>query len=89
MIEPEGCWIQGAMWLDRYGKATMSTPDAMCWCADGAIIVAGRGFHLAARQALDAAVGSIPLWNDAPTQTQINVVATMRSVADGLDRGAA
>jgi len=85
MIEPEGCWIQGAWGLDREGKVTMSA-NAVRWCADWAIAVAARDGYSPARQALKAAVGSIPIWNDAPNQTQTNVVATMRSVADKLER---
>ena len=81
LIEPEGAWVRDG--------GNLRT----CWCASEAINACGVGpgvtrMVAAAMKALMATVGLVEPWNDAPAQTQSNVVATLRSVGRELkDQG--
>jgi hypothetical protein len=93
LIEPNGCWAQGAYALDAAGKQVGSSVDrACCFCASGAIAHAS-GYPLgddAAEEAEEIAWdmlrrvigrGYIEEWNDEAGRTQAEVVAALRQAA--------
>lgn len=91
LIEPDGCWTQGAASRDASGGMGAAANKAVCWCLFGAISrVAGVRTWLEtdAFEAVRQVVGDafIP-WNDAPDRKQAEVVAALRKAAD-LVRGA-
>lgn len=84
LIEPEGAWTQGWFARDRHGhKVPTWSPDAVCWCAIGAILRAANlpSVAGAARSHIFSLVGPIPDFNDAPERTQAEVVAKLREAA--------
>lgn len=80
LIEPEGCWMQGAFGLRK----------GTCFCAVGAIraaldvpsITAAENWvDQNARKALGMDAMTIEDWNDAPGRTQAEVVSKLREAA--------
>lgn len=91
LIEPEGAWTQGAYYRDANGREIYADRrEAACFCALGAIRIAGDydasglpDLNPAAQVlegVLDTGVG-IHEWNDAPGRTQAEVVAKLREAA--------
>lgn len=89
LLTPEGAWTQGAGARDRDGRALVAPhPNAVCWCAFGAIAQVGGDnpdctsvVYRASRlldhdQKLD-----IIEWQDKHGRTQAEVVAALRSAA--------
>ena len=85
LIEPEGAWTTGADARRSDGGKTHGHDDqAICFCAEGAVIhVSGKrskhdAFQLIRRVTRSS---SIHEWNDAPERTQTEVVAKLREAA--------
>lgn len=91
LIDATG-WTQGELARNQDGDGVIeSSPDAVCFCASGAVwrasdsiadfrrrdAVAGR-----ALRALSSMVGVVPDWNDAPNRTQSEVVTALRQAAE-------
>jgi hypothetical protein len=83
LIEPEGAWTQGCYARLADGETTGSfNPDAVCWCALGAIQKTGGGRDaFSALYDMMPADGLVSPWNDAPERTQAEVVAKLREAA--------
>lgn len=90
LIEPEGAWIQGALWRDSEGRdldEDGDKSDATCWCTVGATLaVAGLTQSLKADRFFSRFLGfdfsgEVEVWNDAPERTQQEVVAKLREAA--------
>ncbi len=85
-------WTQGGMARDAAGcQVTPRDPDAVCWCALGAIL-AGRGARQHACIALSRHIGGrffgrVADWNDAAVRTAEDVASTLRACADRVERG--
>lgn len=90
LIEPEGAWTQGALARgpDGFGTESEIPPNAVCFCAEGAIQASsGRGNHSLEKRAFDALRKVLPTdfiheWNDKPCRTQAEVVAALRAAAE-------
>lgn len=88
LIEQPGKWQQHAWATNAAGEYVDDTdPDAVCFCASGAINrTAGGSFALTAAKAKDAfwdTLGEKPLrFNDAPGRTQAEVVTALRQAAE-------
>jgi len=91
LLEKPGAWTQGQMAVSKGGKVVLpGAPTAARWCAAGAmrkVAFADPGtlsnaYWLGMRQ-LSAAIGGkrITAWNDDPSRTQSEVVATLRAAA--------
>jgi len=88
-------WTQGVMARDAKGKEVpASSPDAVCWCADGAMLAASgdggiyRDGHTyrPARAASYSAFGCGPFeFNDAPNRTADEVIRALRAAADAVE----
>lgn len=100
LIEPEGAWFKGNMAAnargEEYDDAYESVaPDAVCFCAIGAIERVTGGGLLEARAIAylgkvveeRAGISIIPDWNDAPERTQHEVVAVFREAAKRAGAG--
>ena len=93
LIEPEGCWTQGAYARAAGGHVTPHRENtAVCFCAAGAIYratdaeigMSPPAIAAAFEAALDAmGVRRISEFNDAPGRTQAEVVAALRKAAKG------
>ena len=86
LIEPEGAWTRGVLARNASGNLVMPcNPEAICWCALGAIRVAGHFVQAATRSVCffrrHIGVESIEDWNDATGRTQVEVVAALRAAA--------
>ena len=87
LIEPEGAWTTDASARNQSGESvSVRNPDAVCFCALGAILRFGGGAmnaddyfgnFLQDRQNW-LAIGH---WNDAPGRTQAEVVPKLREAA--------
>jgi hypothetical protein len=84
LIEPKGNWTRLTSARDAKNRSVLAlSPDAICWCAVGAIIRA-TGFD---RPELDLvfgmwkSVGEVTVFNDAPGREQAEVVAMLREGA--------
>lgn len=83
-------WCQGHYALDDHGNPALVEDDASCFCAEGAIIAAGRtdsgSDFMETVRVLGRAIGvhesKIIAWNDAPGRTQAEVVAALRAAAE-------
>lgn len=90
LIEPEGKWTQGCSARNAEGNSASATrPDAVCWCAVGAIWCAAESHTSkladAATDELEQVLGgliAVGKWNDAPERTQAEVVAKLREAAE-------
>ncbi len=83
-------WTQGASARDSYGIGVYSgDPDAICWCAIGALAAVYGDSQDEYDQAFRRVVGVltdrlgcvypvIMQWNDAPGRTQAEVVALLK-----------
>lgn len=102
LIEPEGAWTQfvGA-WIEPIRRPedmplteegdpseglSYRSPDARCFCLDGAIWRVASGESPVARAAYERVrklVDEEPFeWNDRPERTQAEVVKALRDAAD-------
>lgn len=91
LIEPKGAWTQHDFAKDKNGEPTgYDAPDAVCWCARGAIAVVSGAttFHDVERVWINAGgylgfddYTEIESWNDADHCTQAVVVAALRRAA--------
>ena len=94
LLEKPGAWTQGAASRDAFGNSDDDNeilPDAVCWCAWGAILRVsgctkiGTGYSRKAEPAYDRLkefIGvDVPIWNDHPSRTQSEVVETLRKAA--------
>jgi hypothetical protein len=91
LIEPEGAWTQGDIARTAQGQATRpESPDAVCWCAMGALMKVDGGYPYKAIEAVEAIIrkprGLPPLrrlawFNDNKRRTQAEVVAKIREAA--------
>lgn len=88
LIEPEGCWTQGASAKNAAGQPLgaggSAGSAAVCWCMVGALLRAGM--TKMDTTALDYARRAVPatgvsMWNDAPERTQAEVVAALRKAS--------
>lgn len=84
LLTPEGSWTQGCMARDARGQLTSpGSPDAVCWCLEGAAMKVGRGLGghwVAVKPVLYQATGSNYVeWNDQEGRTH-------QEVLDLLDR---
>ena len=85
LIEPEGAWTQGVIAADADGGETGPvSPDARCWCMEGAIERVTAGYNnRAAFEAVRDYLGLhfIHEWNDEPQRTQSEAVDILRKAA--------
>lgn len=88
LIEPEGCWTQGAYARHENGNPIGPMEDnATCWCLSGAIQRIDKGSQFSrAWETFDTFVrrrghDHIAAFNDAPGRTQTEVVAALRKAA--------
>jgi hypothetical protein len=87
LIEPEGCWTQGAFARDLGGDNTTAQDiNAACWCAIGAVIRVTEGRPFLGATALRFLASTlenacIPEWNDDLRRTQSEVVSAFRKSA--------
>jgi hypothetical protein len=79
-ISPPGAWTQGYYARNAAGNPVTSTaPEAVCWCAAGAIVAGPLAWWQAATRLLSEVVGgSLADWNDEPGRTQDEVLAVYR-----------
>lgn len=85
LIEQPGKWTQGAFARDHGGDGTaFCDPDAVCWCAEGAIakVAGGCGTASSALAALGIVTGGIYSYNDAPGRMASEVASKMREAAE-------
>lgn len=83
LIEADGAWTQGSNARNaKREKVRFSAPDAICWCADGAILRI-NGEHGPANDFFCGFLGgqSVQKWNDDRRRTQGEVVAKLREAA--------
>jgi hypothetical protein len=86
LIEPEGAWSDREVAKDAAGDTVSSdNPEAVCWCALGAIWKLAREYGVKERPVVDmadkAAGMSIAAFNDDCHKTQAEVVAKLREAA--------
>lgn len=70
-------WVQGMMASDGFWEVSCEAPQALCFCASGAVFrVAPREVAYAALTLLElgAGTGSIVPWNDALGRTKAEVI---------------
>lgn len=73
-------WTQNRFARDADGKGTTSWyPEAVCWCAQGAINAAYHHYEDARKAAFDAFAKVIGItafvdWNDSPERTHVEVI---------------
>lgn len=86
LLEKPGAWTQGEFAKTASGDGTYwNSPDAVCWCAEGAIRHVGGGSDaiITLRRSLGLPGGLYPVagWNDKHIRTQAEVVSALRSAA--------
>lgn len=87
LIAPEGAWTQGSYALSANGDtAPPEDPEAVCWCASGAILRVAPSedaARVARRIVMETnQLFSLGQWNDRPSRTQAEVVAALRKASD-------
>lgn len=85
-------WHRGAFACNARGHDRMyDDDDAVAWCALGATGVASSGLDcgVAADMALEALLGSVQAFNDAPGRTATEVAMAMREAAERVREGRA
>ncbi len=88
LLEKPGAWIQGPVARNEKGRDVFArSPDAVCWCAMGAIKASTREYqgelYLEAVEAADPFMsGCVPVFNDAPGRTQAEVVSALRAASE-------
>ncbi len=85
LLEKPGAWTQGAHARNAAGAPMLvgSRPDAVCWCALGALdrMAPTNDLWDATVQAMKEVVGHVADFNDATGRTQAEVVAALRQAA--------
>lgn len=87
-------WVKGAFACKANGEACrVRDPEAVKWCALGAIRRASAKQHAIANEACTIfarCLHAFPCtWNDAPRRTQAQVVRALRSAAQSAKRDSA
>ncbi|MGE0289088.1 MAG: hypothetical protein AB7I42_22820 [Bradyrhizobium sp.] len=82
-------WTQGAWARNAAGNGVFyDAPDAVRWCAIGAIWADDKDRRWGALLALGRHVGiEVSAWNDLPGRTADEVLAALRDCADRVERG--
>lgn len=81
LIEQPGCWTQEVLARDKKGDPINPTsPQAVRWCAIGAIRKIGGDDELAIALAISR-LRDIATWNDQPERSAAQVAARLRSIA--------
>jgi hypothetical protein len=86
LLDKPGAWTQGNSGRDAHGaEVPWNDPDAVCWCAFGAVWKSqGRMTvqNTPAEDILERIVGwDITAWNDSPDRTQAEVVSALRAAS--------
>lgn len=83
LIEPEGCWTQGAYAKTARGRGIgPCEPAAVCWCAEGAITASGGNLHSRSAVTRYLNIDDLSVWNDRSGRTQTEVVQALRFAAN-------
>lgn len=88
LIEPPGRWTRGTLARDEHGlPVAAESPDAVCWCALGAVQrvasadTNARWDALEAIEAIVAEPAPISHWNDRQPSAAL-VISVLRDAAD-------